>query len=127
VAVNAGLLSSACLLHDIARRQPYHEISGAKLLLKEGYPATAQLVARHMDLPEEYVPKPDALGLLYLADKLCRGDKATPIGVTREEAARRFCDDPPALAAAERRMARAQAILEMLETQYGITYEDIAQ
>lgn len=127
VAVNAGLLSSACLLHDIARHQPYHETSGAKLLLKEGYPATALLVARHMDLPEEYVPKPDALGLLYLADKLCRGVKATPIGVTREETARRFRDDPPALAAAERRLARAQTILEMLEKQYGITYEDIAQ
>ena len=38
VIVDESLLSSACLLHDIARVQPEHAATGAKLLLREGYP-----------------------------------------------------------------------------------------
>jgi CTP:molybdopterin cytidylyltransferase MocA len=127
VAVNAGLLTSACLLHDIVRLQPEHENGGAKVLLSEGYPATAQLVARHMDLPDGYEPKPDALALLYLADKLCRSETVVPIDKTLETLTSRFSDNPEALSGAEKRLARAREILAMLTEKYGITYQDIAQ
>ena len=121
VAVDKGLLSSACLLHDIVRLNPDHEIAGAKLLLTEGYPGTALLVAAHMDLPEEYTPKPDALALLYLADKLCRDGKIVALEITREELKSRYADNPEALGHAEDRLSRALAIADMLRTRFGIT------
>jgi molybdenum cofactor cytidylyltransferase len=126
VEIDRGLLSSACLLHDIVRLQPNHDSAGAKLLLLEGYPATARLIAGHMDLPEGYLPKPDALSLLYLADKLSRDGRFVPVYVTREELKRRFDGNPAALARADIRMARAQSILDMLRERYGISYQDIA-
>ena len=78
VQLDDGLLASACLLHDFLRDQPEHARAGADVLLREGYPDTAMLVARHMDLPEDYVPQPDELALLYLADKLSRGGQTVP-------------------------------------------------
>jgi CTP:molybdopterin cytidylyltransferase MocA len=126
VAIDEGLLSSACLLHDIVRETPQHARAGAEILLREGYPETAMLVASHMELPEGYVPKPDAPALLYLADKLSRGGRIVPPDVTREERRVRYAADPEALARADRKMAHAEAILQLLGARFGITYGDIA-
>jgi putative nucleotidyltransferase with HDIG domain len=126
VIINKELLSAACLLHDIARQEPAHETAGARLLLTEGYPAAARLVASHMDLPDDYSPEPDETALLYLADKLSRHGKIATLDETLTALRARFADDPDALAHAEKRMARAHAILEMLNKYYGIKYNDIA-
>lgn len=127
VLINKELLTSACLLHDMRRFEANHEESGAKLLLMEGFPATAMLIASHMDLPDDYSPKPDALALLYLADKLERRGRTVPIDQTVLELQTRYADDPAALAQASKRMAHAQMILDMLREQYSIGYDDILQ
>ena len=126
VALDEGLLSSACLLHDIVRETPQHARAGAEILLREGYPDTAMLVASHMALPEGYVPKADEMALLYLADKISRGGRIVPPDVTREERRVRYAGDPEALARAEQKMADAEAILRHLDSAYGITYADIS-
>ncbi|SHI21412.1 CTP:molybdopterin cytidylyltransferase MocA [Sporobacter termitidis DSM 10068] len=123
--IDEGLLSAACLLHDIARAEPEHANAGAKLLLCEGYPAAARLVDIHMDLPEDYVPQPDEAALLYLADKLCRAGARAPVGRTRQALQARFAGNPEALAMAMKRMDRAQQILDMLRERYGVTYRDM--
>jgi hypothetical protein len=127
VVINKPLLSSACLLHDILRQVPEHADAGAKLLLTEGYPETALLVAAHMDLPGDYQPKPDETALLYLADKLSRSGKTVPVEDTLAEIKTRFAGDPDALSQAEKRMARAQMILDMLHDRFMIHYTDLAQ
>jgi CTP:molybdopterin cytidylyltransferase MocA len=126
IAVNEDLLSAACLLHDMARLEPEHATAGAKLLLQEGYPAAARLVAVHMDLPDDYIPKPDEMSLLYLSDKLSRHGKISSIEETNAVLKARFADDPAALAHAKARMDRANAILDMLKDRYKIGLEDIS-
>jgi hypothetical protein len=126
VRINKDLLSAACLLHDIVRLEPAHEMAGAKLLLTEGYPAAARLVAAHMDLPVDYSPEPDEAALLYLADKLSRYGKTTSVEDTLTSLRTRYASDPGALARAEKRMTHAHAILEMLKEKYDIKYNDIA-
>jgi hypothetical protein len=125
VAIDKGLLSSACLLHDIARLEPAHATAGAKVLLMEGYPAAARLIAVHMDLPGDYSPKPDETALLYLADKLSRYGKITTFEETLDVLRTRYASDPEALGHAERRIENARMILEMLQNRFKITYQDI--
>lgn len=125
VQLDKGLLSSACLLHDILRLEPEHASAGSKLLLSEGYPEAAGLVAAHMDLPEHYKIKPDELSLLYLSDKLFRyGEIVAPQDKIKELPAL-YPDDPEALENARRRMNWAVAILDMLKAQYGLNFEDL--
>ncbi len=132
VTINRPLLYSACLLHDMARLEPDHENAGADRLLTEGYPDTARLVRHHMDLPDEIKTAPDAgapesweLLLLYLADKLTRDGRIVHPDDTLALLRSRFADDPEALARAEERMARAKAVLSLLERQYQISYGDL--
>lgn len=127
VVMDKGLLSSACLLHDIARLQPKHEDFGSKLLLKEGYPRAAMLIASHMDLPEDYQPKADETALLYAADKFARYNRIQPFEKTLGELQTRYGDNPDALAHAVKRMKHAQTIMDMLQEQYNIAFNDIAQ
>jgi len=108
VPVDIALLEAACRLHDIARGQPDHARAGADLLLREGYPELAAVMAAHHDLPEAAPPE---AALLYLADKLVRGTER----VTLEErfaASREKCRTPEALAAWQRRRDRAYQIVQ---------------
>ena len=125
ICINLDLLSSACLLHDIARSEPDHAQAGAKLLLREGWPDTARLVSMHMDIPEGVKPMPDELSLLYLSDKLARKDKPVPLEETRVGLEERFSDNPEALRNARLRLTYAQSILDLLDGNYGISAEDI--
>ena len=125
VTVNTDLLSSACLLHDIARKAPNHAEVGGKLLRMEGWPETAKLVASHMDLPDGFEPGPDELSLLYLSDKLARKDKPVPLEETIFGLDKRYADDPDALTHAHERMARAQSIADFLSRRYMIEITDI--
>ena len=126
IVINEPLLSSACLLHDIVRQKPAHDRAGAELLLREGYPETALLVGSHMELPDDYVPEPDATALLYLADKLSHDGRTVRPAERLSEIRSRHAENADALSGAERRMAHAQAILEMLERRFGITFEALS-
>ncbi len=125
VTVNEPLLISGCLLHDVARLQPEHHDVGAKLLLAEGYPDTAMLIAAHMDLPDGYEPDVSALSLLYLADKLSRGGQLLLPSDTLDSVKKRFRGNKQAIDNAAGRLDRAQAILDMLRDRYGIQASDI--
>ncbi|MDR0839119.1 MAG: NTP transferase domain-containing protein [Oscillospiraceae bacterium] len=117
-AVDANLLFSAALLHDISRAEPEHERRGFELLLREGYPAAAELVLGHMDAPPEDAPR--ELELLFVADKLCRRGRLAPPEETLAALRVKFRDDGPARAAAEVRMAACEALLEKYARVYGV-------
>ena len=122
--IDAALLESACLLHDICRSLPDHARAGRDLLLREGYPGTAMLVGSHMDL-HYYDTGIGEAELLFLADKLSRRGKLTPLEGTMLEMESRYAHDPDALEAARRRVGAAMAIMGELSDKYGITYGDL--
>lgn len=79
--LNAKLIYSAAMLHDIARSEPDHAVVGAKWLLKEGYGKVADVIVCHHDLTEdEYDPVTEKT-IVFLADKLVSEDRE----VTLEE------------------------------------------
>ena len=109
--LDTGLLTAACLLHDLTRGDPDHAASGAKLLAQAGYPALAALVAVHHDLPEDAGPE---ACLLYLADKLVRGEQRVSLD-ERFGASREKCRTPEALASWQRRYDRARQIIQVFQ------------
>lgn len=106
-----GLLYASAMLHDISRENGFaHAESGARLMRESGYPAVAEIIARHHDLG-------DAAGiearLLYLADKLVLGDREVSLRERFEESKKK-CVTPEAVAAWQRRYDDAVTIAEAL-------------
>jgi len=111
--VDRGLLRASCLLHDIARTcGSGHPAKGATLLNRAGWPAPADIVARHHDLGAS--PSAEAK-LLYLADKLTFGESAVSLD-TRFARSRQKCGDAQALAVWKRRYDDAMKIYNELQS-----------
>lgn len=108
--VERELLESACLLHDLVRDRPNHPQACGDILIQEGYPELARMVAVHHDLPEDARAE-DCL--LYLADKLIKGTQSVSLD-ERFVNSRNRCATPGALAAWERRYQRARKIMEQM-------------
>ena len=127
IVIDEGLLSSACLLHDIVRETPQHAARRVGASPQGGLPRGGDAGG---------VPYGPAGGLRTAARRAGapvsgrqalprRPDRPTPhhAGGT----ARPFCRRPGgALARPERKMEHAQAILELLDTRFGIAFGDIA-
>ncbi|MCL2126596.1 MAG: NTP transferase domain-containing protein [Oscillospiraceae bacterium] len=120
-SIDLDLLKSACRVHDICRMHRQHAKAGMELLLKEGFPAAAVLIGTHMDLPD-YVGEVGEAELLFLADKLWRRGKLTPLGDTLRELEATYANDPQALAGARQRLHTAQAILGTLDKSQNLEF-----
>lgn len=106
ICLDETLVYSAALLHDISKGTPDHALAGAGLMSQLGYPELAPLIAQHHDI--EDVTKADEAMTVYLADKLCRGEKRVSIA-GRFRASFDKCRDAEALSAHDRRHKAALA------------------
>ncbi|MCL2391030.1 MAG: NTP transferase domain-containing protein [Oscillospiraceae bacterium] len=122
--IDTSLIESACLLHDIKRKEPCHDTAGSAFLLQIGYPSTAILVGKHMDLPEPVTDVKEA-ELLYLADKLCRQGKIMKLEDSMRALGEKFSSNPEAFSHAKTRIENAKTILTLLGEKYGITEVDV--
>lgn len=71
--LDTNLIRAGALLHDIKRMEAHHAEAGSRFLQRLGFPKTADIVAAHMDLTPG--PELDETQIVFLADKLCRGDR----------------------------------------------------
>jgi molybdenum cofactor cytidylyltransferase len=119
------LVRAGGLLHDIARDQDRHPDAGAELLEGLGYAPVAAVVRLHMDLGGPPGESVDETRLVFLADKLVRGDRV--VGLERRFAVRfaRYADDPRMLAATLRRKAQAEKVLARVECLLGRPVTDV--
>lgn len=113
--LDIDLVRAAGLLHDIAKGHPRHAEAGADLLCRLGYPAVAEVIARHMDLGTTTIPTLEEAEIVHLADKLVCEEHRTTLDERFAPAFRRFHDDPAALAGARRRRAAAETVLHAVE------------
>ena len=95
---------AAALLHDVSKGTPDHALAGAGLMSQLGYPVLAPLIAQHHDI-EDPARVNEAL-VVYMADKLCRGDRRVSVS-GRFRASFDKCRDAEALAAHDRRYKAA--------------------
>ncbi|MDR1472408.1 MAG: NTP transferase domain-containing protein [Synergistaceae bacterium] len=121
--INARLLVSACLLHDLAKGRKNHEAQGARWLQVRGYGKVAKIVASHKDLPAS-----KGIGeaeILYLADKITDGESVLTVESRAAKMESRFPPGSEALANALRRMSRAAEIQRRVETAAGAALGEI--
>lgn len=77
--IDLNLLEAAALLHDIKKTERNHPQRAAYFLEQLGYSQVAEVVAEHMDIfgiEEEKVTEKE---LLYLADKMVKGEEEVGI------------------------------------------------
>jgi len=109
---------AGALLHDVAKGRPDHAIVGAEILRSMDFPQVATVVGAHTDL-EFSGGQLDESAIVYLADKLVRGESVVTLDQRFQPAITRFSNNPLALHAAQRRMATAQAVALAVETRLG--------
>ena len=105
---------AAALLHDIAKAYPEHPETGARWLRLLGHTGIADIVADHMDLPEEKLGYLNESLIVYLADKQVQGERRVTIEERFAAKREKFKDNPEALEGVERRYQlakRAEALL----------------
>jgi CTP:molybdopterin cytidylyltransferase MocA len=116
--LDVGLVRAAALLHDLAKGNPDHAGKAARLLAALDFPRVAEVVGTHTDLPPGGSGRLDESAVVYLADKLVRGDQ--PVSLReRFRAASQRCATSAARAAFARRRDDALAVAAMVERALG--------
>jgi putative nucleotidyltransferase with HDIG domain len=118
LSLNVELVRAGALLHDLAKGRPDHANVGAEILRSMEFPRVATVVSTHTDL-DFSGGRLDESALVYLADKLVRGENVVTLDQRFGPALARFSNSPLALHAAQSRMATAQAVARAVETQLG--------
>ena len=113
------LLAATGLLHDLARQEPDHAMSGARILREQGFASAARIIASHMDLiVNESRPVCEA-EVLYLADKLVCGERKVSLMERFRPALERHTDQPEIIRKVRGRLLTAQIIQQRLESVLG--------
>jgi len=119
------LLAAAGLLHDIAKGEPDHAAAGARILCEYGFGVVAKLVATHMDISISERDEITACEVLYLADKLLRGERLLPLAERFRYKLERYAGDPVILDKVSARLKTAQSIQKRIEFKLGRSLEEV--
>jgi len=118
LSLDLELVQAGALLHDIAKGRSDHAGVGASILRSMEFPRVADIVAAHTDLDFSGSTL-DESAIVYLADKLVRGEKLVTIGERFQPALDRFGNNPAALQAVQKRLANAQHVASVVESRLG--------
>lgn len=119
IRLDGGLVRSAGLLHDLAKGKPHHALEAARHLESLGFLRVAEVVGAHTDLPPGGRDRLDESSVVYLADKLVRGDHPVALPERFRAASQSYSGSPAAAASVARRWEDAWAIASMLERVLG--------
>jgi len=123
--LDLDLVASGALVHDLAKGQKNHARQGAEFLRRIGLPQLADIVAAHMELPEQSGDPPREAEIVFLADKRLAGDRRVSLASRFMPRITQSGDDPAALAAARRRLSQALRIQEAIARLIGRDLDEI--
>lgn len=123
--LNLDLVHNAALLHDIAKGQPQHEQAGAQLLTDLGLTELSHIVASHRDLQPPASGKLTEKEIVYLGDKLMRGDQRVSIKDRFQEKLDKYAQDPQATQAIAGRLKNALAMARLFKNICGQDVHEI--
>ena len=125
--LNSALVWSAALTHDIGKGTKRHEAAGAERLSAHGFHSAAAIAGHHFDMtlgPEEPFTEK---AVVFLADKLVRGDSPSRLEERYKEKLRLYGHDPEVEAAILGRLGRARNMLDRFDREMGISAEILAR
>ena len=113
ITLHPDTIRGAALLHDVLKGMDHHAKRGQQLLEALDMPEVAALVGSHVDLlPEQLTDLNDAL-ILFLADKLIRGDRRITLEEHFSIKRRELEGNPAALKGMEKREKMAKTAREI--------------
>lgn len=115
VMLDRELVRAAALLHDLAKGRRHHAAEARRILESMGYGLTGAVAGAHMNLPERSDAAIDEAAVLYLADKLVKGERRVSLEVRFAAAMERFGDDLRVRRRIRQRQQRARVVLEQIE------------
>ncbi len=118
--LDLDLIRAAAALHDIAKKSRDHDLAGGQLLREMGFGATGDIVAQHTDIPEKASMEAK---VVFLADKLVKGDKRVTVEERYQAAREHFGETPEIASLIEKRRQRALAVKQELENILGFSVE----
>jgi molybdenum cofactor cytidylyltransferase len=133
VLANAGVkldiprITAAGLVHDIAREHPCHADRGARILEDFGFSGVARIVGDHMDICIHENHPIDEREIVYIADKLVKGNRIVTLEARFREKAVYMAQNPEALDAMETRFENAVKIRRRIELQTGIALDSVVK
>lgn len=119
LSLDLGAVRAGALLHDIAKGEPDHAAAGARRVAGHGFAEVADVVAAHMEIAYAPGQPIDARHVVFLADKLIKGERRVGLEERFAPAFTAFADDPAALASVRRRHAAVAAVLAAVEALTG--------
>ena len=125
LSIDVNLVIAAGKLHDLAKGKPEHAQNGAKILKKLGYPKVAGIVAVHHDINYEAGRSLDEAAIVYLADKLVKGDRIVSIDERFAGAMEKHAAAAGVLSAIMQRRVNAQNIGKAVEQIIGESLTEI--
>ncbi|MFA5308475.1 MAG: DVU_1551 family NTP transferase [Dehalococcoidales bacterium] len=114
-SVDTEIVHAAAGLHDIAKGQPKHDIAGGEVLRGVGFGKVADIVAVHSDLAGGNTALPLEAKVVYIADKLIRGEKPVSLEERYSLDNRPFEVTPEAAEAIKERLEAAKKVKKELE------------
>jgi len=117
--LNTRLIVAAGLLHDIARGQPDHASTAARILRDLEYPAVAEIVEAHMGSGASEREFPTERHVVCLADKLVQGDRIVSLEARFRRQLDRYGRDSAARAAIAGKLAKARTLKRRIEETLG--------
>lgn len=124
-SLDIPLLAAAGLLHDLARQEPDHARAGAHILRQWGFDPVAGLVASHMDLVVNERKPVHAREVLYLADKLVRGERVVSLAERFRPMLERHTHEPSVIRSIAGRLRTARTVRKRLENVLGFPLEKL--
>lgn len=122
--LNISLIRAAALLHDLAKGVPDHAKAGAVIVKSLGFPKVARIVAAHTDI----IPQPGGMvserELVYLADKVVRGDQVVSFEARFQYPLEKYSGIPEILQKIKGRLDSARLIQKKIDCILGKNKED---
>jgi molybdenum cofactor cytidylyltransferase len=84
------LVRVAAILHDIAKGQPKHDITGGQILRDLGFSKVGDIVAVHSDLADGNTGLSLEAKIVFLADKFVQGERLVSIEERYSDVSRRY-------------------------------------
>jgi molybdenum cofactor cytidylyltransferase len=113
--VDLDLIAAAGLLHDLAKKQADHARKAEQILSDIGYPAVADIVGSHMDISLDNKFALSEKEVVYLADKLVKGNRIVDLEARFKPKIRQYECDPHTVSIIKNRLGNALTIQHRLE------------
>jgi molybdenum cofactor cytidylyltransferase len=123
--LDAAALEAAAMLHDIAKGEKNHDMKGAAILKEIGYERVGYIISTHIDLDVDENGMITENEILYLADKLVKGDRIMPLEERRAQYMSVYNENTEAQDKINKRFDTAGKILQKIKriSGKGLIYE----